>query len=74
MERLTSIISRVFFITAFLLAGIAIWEKLANLMGLTLIRAYSAWRLLEFASVVLLFVIVLQLREIKINLRTGRSS
>jgi len=65
MERLSSIVCRVSFILAFILAGLAIWEKLANLFGLTLMRAYSPWRLLEVAAVVLLFVIALQLREIK---------
>ena len=65
MERLYSIVCRVSFIIAFILAGLAIWEKLANLLGFTLMRSYSPWRLLEFAAVVLLFVIALQLREIK---------
>jgi len=74
MERLTSIVSRVLFITAFTLAGIAVWEKLANFLGLTLTRDYSPWRLFEFAAVVLLFVIVLQLREIKIAIRAERSN
>ena len=74
MERLTSIVSRVFFITAFILAGVAVWEKLANFLGFTLIGVYSPWRLLEFASVVLLFVIGLQLREIKTIIRAERSN
>jgi hypothetical protein len=65
MERLYSIVCRVSFIFAFILAGLAIWEKLANLFGFTLMRGYSPGRLLEFAAVVLLFVIALQLREIK---------
>ena len=65
MERLYSIVCRVSFIIAFILAGLAIWEKLANLFGLTLMRGYPPWRLLEFVAVVLLFVIALQLREIK---------
>ena len=70
MTRLTSIVCRFFFIGAFLLAGLAVWEKLANLLGLTLLRVYSPWRLLEFSVVVLLFVIALQLREIRISLGT----
>ena len=65
MERLYSIVCRVSFIFAFILAGLAIWEKLANLFGFTLMRGFPPWRLLEFAAVVLLFVIALQLREIK---------
>ena len=73
MERLYSIVCRVSFIVAFILAGLAIWEKLANLFGFTLMRGYSPGRLLEFAVVVLLFVIALQLREIKISLDTKGS-
>ena len=65
MEQLTSIVCRVSFILAFILAGLAIWEKLANLFGLTLNMVFSPRRLLEIAVVVLLFVISLQLREIK---------
>jgi hypothetical protein len=65
MARFTSLLSRVFFAVAFVLLGFAVWEKLANLMGLTLLRVYSPFRLLEFAALVLLFVIALQLREIK---------
>ena len=68
MKKLTSIVSRVFFIVAFILAGLAICEKLVNLFGFTLLRSYSPWRLMEFSVVVLLFVIALQLREIRISL------
>jgi hypothetical protein len=73
MKNLASIICRVFFIIAFLLAGLSIWEKLANLIGYTLLRAYSPWRLLEFSVVVVLFIIAIQLREIKILLETKGS-
>jgi hypothetical protein len=74
MERLTSIVCRVLFVVAFILAGIAIWEKLANLLGYTFVKVYAPWRLLEFAVVVLLFIIPLQLREIKYVFRGKRSS
>ena len=69
MERFSSVISRGFFLLAFILASVAVGEKLAHLFGYTLIRIYSPWRLLEFAAVVLLFVIALQLREIKLGIR-----
>ncbi len=65
MNGIVSIFSRVFFVLAFLLAGLALWEKLANLMSMTLLRGYAPSRLLEFAAVILLFVIALQLREVK---------
>jgi len=67
MKKFTSIISRILFIASFLLAGLAAWEKLANLFGLTLLRSHDPWRLLELSAVALLFVIALQLREIKMS-------
>lgn len=67
MTKLVSRISRVLFVLAFILAGLAVWEKLANLMGQTLLRSYTPSRLLELAVVLLLFVIALQLREVKLG-------
>ena len=69
MNQLTSVANRIFFVGAFILAGFAVWEKLANLMGLTLLKGYyDPARLLELSAVTLLFVITLQLRELKKNL------
>ncbi len=65
MEKLSSIVSRILFIVSFVLAGLAVWEKLANIFGYTFLRIYSPGRLLEFSAIALLFVIALQLREIK---------
>ena len=66
-NQLSSITSRVLFVGSFALAGIAALEKLANLFGFTIAFAgmISPSRLLELAAVALLFVIALQLREIK---------
>jgi len=65
MSDLTSAISRVLFVTSFVLAGSAVLEKLVNLFGYTVLQErYEPWRLLEFAAVALLFVFALQLREI----------
>ena len=59
-------IARVLFVVAFVLAGVAIIEKATNLLGYTLLRAtYQPSRLLELASVVLLFVIALLLRDLR---------
>ena len=74
MKQLTSIVCRLFFITSFVLAGSSVSEKLANLLGLTLLRVYSPWRLMEFSVVALLFVIALQLRQIKMSLDTKGSN
>ncbi len=73
MEQLASVISRVFFICSFLLVGLAFWEKLANFWSLTVLRGYPPSRLIAYSAVALLFVIALQLREIKISLGTKRS-
>lgn len=67
MTKFVSLISRVLFVFAFVLAGLAVWEKLANMMGQTLLRTYTPSRLLELSVVMLLFVIALQLREIKMG-------
>ncbi len=73
MEKLSSIVCRILFIGSFVLAGLAVWEKLANIFGYTLLRVYSPWHILEFSAIALLFVIALQLREIKSSLKTQRS-
>ncbi len=74
MRQLTSIMCRLLLMVAFLLAGLSGWEKLAQLFGYTILRdSYQPWRLLEFSAIALLFVIALQLREIKMSLR-GRGS
>ena len=74
MEKLSSLVSRILFIGSFVLAGLAVWEKLANMIGYTLLRVYSPWRLLEFSAIALFFVIALQLREIKESLKIQRSN
>jgi hypothetical protein len=67
MSQLTSIVCRILFGGAFVLAGVAVWEKLANLWGFTLAIVYNPWRFMEASAVALLFVIALQLREMKLN-------
>jgi hypothetical protein len=42
----------------------AILEKLVNFSGYTFL-GYDPWRVLELSAIALLFVIALQLREIK---------
>jgi hypothetical protein len=75
MKRLISVVCRIFLVAAFVLAGLAVWERLARLLGYTLLRgAYDPWRLLEYAVVALLFVVALQLREIKMELRAKGSA
>jgi len=65
MDKLISFVSRFLFLGAFILAFLAVWEKLANIFGYTFMRAYSPSRILELSVVALIFVISIQLREIK---------
>jgi hypothetical protein len=81
MQQLTTIVCRILFVVAFLAAGLGVLEKLVQLFGYTILRGSSffalltvgPWQLLEFSAVVLLFVIALQLREIKMSLRARGS-
>ena len=67
IDQLNNTASRILFVGSFVLAGLAALEKFVNLFGFTLTipGGYVPARLLELAAVALLFVIALQLREIK---------
>jgi hypothetical protein len=76
-SQLMSIISRALFVASFVLVALAVWEKVTNLFGFTLWFAggYAPSRLLELAAIALLFVVALQLREIKQGISsTGKST
>ena len=64
-EKLVSLLSRLLFAAAFLLLGLAVVERIANAAGYTILQIYSGGRLLESAAVLLVFVIAVQLREMK---------
>jgi hypothetical protein len=78
MEKVLTGAMRTFFILAFGLLAIAVSEVLANKFGytITLRGTYTAGRLLEFATVLLLFVVTLLLRQIRnqLNRGSGRAS
>jgi hypothetical protein len=65
---------RVFFLAAFVLLGLAVAERAVNVAGYTLLGAtgYAASRLLEFAVILLVFVIALLLRQIRDELRSSK--
>ncbi|HAK96302.1 MAG TPA: hypothetical protein DCM87_15245 [Planctomycetes bacterium] len=66
LATLNSLLCRVFVAGAFVLLVLALLEKFINLCGYTLLREfYTPGRLLEFAAVGLLFVVVLLLRQIR---------
>jgi len=76
IDQIASVASRVLFVAAFVLAGLAVWEKLTNMIGLSLafLGGYPPARLLELAAVALVFVIALQLRDIKYGASTTKDS
>jgi hypothetical protein len=69
-----SIACRLFFAGAFVLFAVAVAERVVNSAGYTFLGAagYPAGRLLEFAVVLLVFVISLLLRELRDELRASR--
>jgi len=75
MEKVLNGAIRVFFIIAFGLLAIVVSEVVANAFGytITLRSSYTAGRLLEFATVFLVFAVALLLRQIRDQLKRGAS-
>lgn len=72
-EKLTSLVSRIFFVIAFVLLGVAAVERVANAFNYTVTgRPYSGGRLLELSVVFLVFVVALQLWDVREALRARR--
>lgn len=72
MEKALSGAMRVLFSVAFGLLAVAVLEVSANVLGYTITRGvYSSGRLLEFATVFLVFVVTLLLRQIRDQLKRG---
>jgi len=66
LDKLISYVSRLFFAVAFLMGALAIFERIANLVGFTLLRGmYNPGRMLELAALLLIFVIAVLLRQIR---------
>ncbi len=73
LEKVISMTSRVFFLGAFGLLGLALIEKVANATGYTILeQTISTVHLLDAAVVLLLFVIAIQLREMKEELKSRK--
>ncbi len=71
IDKLTSILSRIFLALAFILFLIAVSDKLLNIFGMTWSwMPYGAARMFEFSVMLMIFVIVLLLRQIRERLRT----
>jgi hypothetical protein len=70
LDKMVALASRLFFLGAFLLLGFALLEKVANTSGYTIMELYRrSDRMLEGAVVLLVFVIAIQLREIRDQLK-----
>ena len=65
LEKLLSWTSRLFFLSAFVLLGFALLEKVANLAGYTISQLHQSWRILELSVVLVVFVIAMQLKELR---------
>ena len=70
-EKMISVVSRLFFFAAFVLLGLEISQRIAIGAGysIMLLGRFSAGRLLEIAAILLVFVIAVQLREIRQELK-----
>jgi hypothetical protein len=68
IDKLASFVLRVTFVAALLLLAIACVERLANSFGYTILP-YAPSRMLEFATVFLVAVIALLLRQVRDALR-----
>ena len=66
VDNLNSIVSRLFFFGAFFLLVLAVLERIALSLGGSLLRgSFEPGRLLEYAVILLVFVIALLLRQIR---------
>ncbi len=72
IDKLTSLVARVFFALAALTLLIGIVEKIANSAGYTIVHSYTPERLLELSVALSIFVSMLLLRQIRQQLRIGR--
>jgi hypothetical protein len=72
MDKLVGLAIRAFFVVAFVLFAVAVFEVLANAIGYTLLRGlYSGGRMLELSALLLVFAIALLLRQIRDRLGDG---
>jgi len=66
IDKLIGAAIRIFFLAAFALLLIAVWERIVNSFGYSFLgTTYTPGRMLEFAGVLLLFVIAGLLRQMR---------
>ena len=65
-ERITILLCRAFFLASFILLALSIVEALARRMGYTILRhSFEPARLLDYAVILLVFVVAMLLRQIR---------
>ncbi len=74
LDQLGSIVTRLCFLGAVLLACAAVSERIANFLGYTILLGYTPGRMFEFAVVLLVFVIAMLLRQVRDELRSNGGS
>jgi hypothetical protein len=75
IDKVSSLVSRVFFVLALALLALAVLEKILGILGYTLLGGvYAPGRLLEFAGILVLFAIALLARQIREEIRGRRES
>jgi hypothetical protein len=71
-ESMISLIYRAFFFVSFVFLGLSIVEVVARRMGYTILRhTFEPARLLEYAVILLVFVVAMLLRQIRDGTRTA---
>jgi hypothetical protein len=69
IDKMTSVICRLFFAVAFILLIVAVWDRVIILFGWTIAWYYMPSRLFEFSTMLMIFVIALVLRQIREELK-----
>jgi hypothetical protein len=70
INSLSSVLCRMFFAVAFILLIMAVWDRFIRMFGWTISWiGYEPGRMLEFAAILMIFVIALLLRQIREGLK-----
>ena len=73
IAKLNSLVCRLFFSAALVLLAISVLEKAASLIGYTILRgSYTAGRVFELSTLLVIFVIALLLRQIREEMKKNK--
>jgi hypothetical protein len=73
IDKVSSFVARLFFSGASVLLIVAVLERIANASGYTMLRGtYTAARMLELATILVIFVMALLLRQIREQLKQAK--